>query len=710
MSNDTDSSNDTLLGRVLGGSYKVDHLIGEGGMGSVYEATHTRVDRLFAIKVLNIKLAQNKEAKARFEREAMIGSRLGHDHIVAVMDFDYTDEGFPFLVMERLNGVDLSVELKRHGALPLERAASVIRQVGVALAAAHEEGVVHRDLKPENIFLCRRQGGGELVKVMDFGISKVLTSDSILTSHATVLGTPWYMAPEQAEGKVDKVDLRADVFALGAILYHMCAGEMPFKGDNVPSVLFQVVHGTPTPLPELSPDVDPGVVRVIDKAMSKRRADRYQTAAEMVDDLAAVLGERWWDVLLMESSLDIKGPGSMPAVGTRRPSGEPGDGDIALGGTVAMGGSDTAQPSAQVVQRSNSGEQDRESAGTAKTALPEDLGSAATMAGEMATADGLTPSGNVARPLLADSVQQKPSTKLDSPAAVLDSLKPSAPLLDSLQEPARRTTLSRGSGEVRLKPEPPLAVAAPPGARLRWLALAAGLVLMIGAGVAISMRGGGDLDVGHGARSAPAPGPASAALPPTGQQKPAARPAPPAGQQKPAPGSVPPGDRPPETRAQPGAEARAETRAVAKVSTRSLTVHSNPAGARVTANGKLLGKTPLVDQIVLQQAIKLRIHKPGFSAAIRKVIKGAEPRTFKVTLHALKATLNVVALDHGRPVSADIYLNGRKVDQTPAELSELKPGKYKVQLKCSGYVPVSKMVTLRPGKQDRIAVGLTRRK
>jgi len=145
---------DTFVGRTLGGSYLVKQLIGEGGMGQVYEASHTRVQRSFAIKVLNVRLTKLPEVRARFEREAMLGSRLGHDHIVAVTDFDNTDDGYPFLVMELLQGQDLGQAITRQGPIEPVRAVSIVRQVADALMAAHSEGVVHRDLKPENIFLC----------------------------------------------------------------------------------------------------------------------------------------------------------------------------------------------------------------------------------------------------------------------------------------------------------------------------------------------------------------------------------------------------------------------------------------------------------------------------------------------------------------------------------------------------------------------------
>jgi len=303
---------DFLIGRVLGGAYKIERLIGEGGMGQVYEASHTRIPRKFAVKVLSIKMTTVPTVVARFQREAMIGSRLGHDHIVAVTDFDTTDDGFPYLVMELLEGKDLSGTLMAEGALTPVRATSILRQVLLALSAAHAEGVVHRDMKPENIMLCRKRGGGEIAKVMDFGISKVLTSDSIVTSHSQLLGTPWYMAPEQAEGRIKEIDHRTDLFSLGLIYYNMLTGRMPFEGDSVPSVLYQVVHKAPPPLADISPELPAGLGKVVEQAIEKESDKRFQSANDFVEAVQEALGDAWKDVLIHELGDGSEAPASVP--------------------------------------------------------------------------------------------------------------------------------------------------------------------------------------------------------------------------------------------------------------------------------------------------------------------------------------------------------------------------------------------------------------
>ena len=312
-------ANDPLIGKVLQGTYELTRLIGQGGMGSVYEAAHARVDRRFAIKVLHCSMIKDEVVMARFKREAMLGSRLGHDHIVPVLDFDHTDDGNPYLVMELLEGLNLGKVMRDEGAMPLVRACSVIRQICRALSAAHAEGVVHRDLKPDNIFLCQRQGGGEQVMVMDFGISKVLSSESILTARSAVMGTPWYMSPEQAAGKTDRVDHRSDIFSLGILFYQMLSGERPFVGDSIPRVLYQVVTHTPPPLDQVRPGLPAGVTALVERAMRKKRDARCQSVDKFVADLARALGQRWTEVMVAElGSSDDEAPIARQSTGSSR--------------------------------------------------------------------------------------------------------------------------------------------------------------------------------------------------------------------------------------------------------------------------------------------------------------------------------------------------------------------------------------------------------
>jgi len=211
------------VGSVIAGTYTIEALIGRGGMGAVFVASHNRLPgKKVAIKVLHAELGGD-EILARFKREAQIASLLSHPNIVHIEDYNVTSDGMPYLVLEYLQGESLAQRL-RAGPLTVEQMSSIIRQVGSALAAAHAKGIVHRDLKPQNIFLVPSEIDGqtrEIAKVLDFGISKMRDSQTVKTQDSALLGTPQYMAPEQATGQHDKVDERTDIFALGAIVYEM---------------------------------------------------------------------------------------------------------------------------------------------------------------------------------------------------------------------------------------------------------------------------------------------------------------------------------------------------------------------------------------------------------------------------------------------------------------------------------------------------------
>ncbi len=276
-----DQGPDPMIGRVLSGLYKVDSRIGEGGMGTVYMAFHVHLERPFAVKVLSEKVAANKQAVDRLLMEAKAASSIDHENIVDVVSFDATEDGKVFLVMEMLEGLSLA-DLVDKGPMKVERALPIALQVCEALHAAHERDIVHRDLKPDNVFIVRKKDA-DFVKVLDFGISKVKTAEAEqvrMTRTGQLVGTPLYMSPEQAKGEAD-VDRRADVYALGVMLFEMLAGEPPFEGSNYFQLLWK--HGNEAP-PELSakrPEVPAGVAAAVMKALSKSPDDRFQTMAEM---------------------------------------------------------------------------------------------------------------------------------------------------------------------------------------------------------------------------------------------------------------------------------------------------------------------------------------------------------------------------------------------------------------------------------------------
>ncbi len=283
---DADEGPDPMIGRVLSGLYKVDSRIGEGGMGTVYMAVHIHLDKPFAVKVLSDKVAANKSAIDRLKQEARAASSIDHDNIVDVVSFDATDDGRVFLVMEMLEGKSLA-DVIEPGPMALSRALPIAHQMCEALQAAHDGGIVHRDLKPENVFICRKRDS-DFVKILDFGISKVKTAEAEqvrMTRTGQLVGTPLYMSPEQARGEAD-VDHRADIYALGVMLYEMLTARPPFEGGNYFQLLWK--HGNEEPKPPSEYVSMPAAVEAaILKALAKDPADRPQSMAALSAALSA---------------------------------------------------------------------------------------------------------------------------------------------------------------------------------------------------------------------------------------------------------------------------------------------------------------------------------------------------------------------------------------------------------------------------------------
>jgi serine/threonine-protein kinase len=280
------AASDIRVGAVLQDTYEITSLLGKGGMGAVFLARHRRLPgRQVAVKVLQNGAGLNSELFARFRREAEIASQLGHPNIVEVHDFDTLPDGTPFLLMEYLRGESLEARLDR-GPLPLAEAFAIVRQIGSALQAAHRAGVVHRDLKPANVFLLPADTG-ERVKLLDFGISKILDSQTMQTQEAVLMGTPQYMAPEQALGKNSEIDARTDLFALGCIVYEMLSGAPPFAGEgsSIVQVIFRIVHTQPEPLASRCPDAPAHVIAAVERALSKDPKDRYPDVASFITEL-----------------------------------------------------------------------------------------------------------------------------------------------------------------------------------------------------------------------------------------------------------------------------------------------------------------------------------------------------------------------------------------------------------------------------------------
>jgi eukaryotic-like serine/threonine-protein kinase len=288
-----DGEPDPRLGAVVGGVYRLDERIGEGGMGTVYRATHIHLGKGFAVKVLADHAREKPEAVERLRQEAVTASGIEHDHIVNILSFDRTDQGEVFIVMELLRGQSLHALLSQ-GPLPLRRAVPIAQQIAWALQATHARGIVHRDLKPENVFVMDK-GGADFVKVLDFGISKVRSAEAErvrVTRTGQLVGTPLYMSPEQARGEAD-VDLRADVYAVGVLLYEMLTGAPPFEGRNYFQLLWKHGNEPPEPPSRRAPaaHIPDAVESVVLRALQKDPAARFASMGDLDQALAAAAPE-----------------------------------------------------------------------------------------------------------------------------------------------------------------------------------------------------------------------------------------------------------------------------------------------------------------------------------------------------------------------------------------------------------------------------------
>jgi serine/threonine protein kinase len=285
------AAQDSLTDTLFAGRFRIQALLGKGGMGAVYLARHEVLGRLFAIKVILRGLSGDADIQARFRREARAASRIEHPHITSVFDFGYTDEGRPYIAMEYVDGPSLAAVLKREGRLPISRAVHVLRQITEALAAAHAGQVIHRDLKPANIVLTTHRDESDYVKVLDFGMAKILGTSSGLTLDGHTFGTPEYMAPEQC--LTSSVDHRADLYSFGIIAFEALVGRVPFGGKTLTELLAaHIQEDAPVPSKAAGFDLPPLLDRMVLRCMAKRPEDRYPSAHTILaelDGLAAAM-------------------------------------------------------------------------------------------------------------------------------------------------------------------------------------------------------------------------------------------------------------------------------------------------------------------------------------------------------------------------------------------------------------------------------------
>jgi serine/threonine protein kinase len=315
------------VGEVLDGKYRVERVLGNGGMGVVVAARHLQLDQLVAIKLVLPETTRNDVLVARFLREARSAAKLRSEHVARVLDVACLADGAPYIVMEYLEGADLAAVLDSEGPLGMAEACDYMLQACHAIAEAHRLGIVHRDLKPENIYRTTRVGGASLIKVLDFGISKVMTSDlGALTQTRAVLGSPAYMAPEQLRSS-RRADPRADVWALGVVLYELLTRRCPFEADSLPDLCLKVTREPPRPLDELRDDLPAELVQVIARCLEKDADRRFADAGELADALEpfAAAPPRPWVARtpdpMRQLAETMAAPPSMPttaAVGARK--------------------------------------------------------------------------------------------------------------------------------------------------------------------------------------------------------------------------------------------------------------------------------------------------------------------------------------------------------------------------------------------------------
>lgn len=282
-------------GDVLLGKYRVDRVLGKGGMGMVVAAQHVHLGGLFAIKIMLPEMLDNPEAVGRFLREAQASSRLRSEHVARVHDVGTLENGIPYMVLEYLEGQDLDRELTSRGVLGVGQSAAYMAQVAEALIEAHAAGIVHRDLKPANLFLTRRANGSSCIKVLDFGISKDVTAGNQaaqkLTQTGSIMGSPHYMSPEQLIDSKN-VDARSDIWALGIILYELVTGRMPFNAETMPEIVARVLSTNPPPPSKLRPDLPPVFEALILKCIEKERDNRFQSVQEFLNALKPFVNEQ----------------------------------------------------------------------------------------------------------------------------------------------------------------------------------------------------------------------------------------------------------------------------------------------------------------------------------------------------------------------------------------------------------------------------------
>jgi serine/threonine-protein kinase len=278
-----------LEGEILAGKYRAERVLGSGAMGVVVRVTHVATSQVLALKYLRPSVARDPQATARFLREAEAAGRIQNPHVVRISDVGTVASGVPYLVMEYLEGVTLEARLKAGPPLDVATACDFALQACEGLAAAHATGVIHRDIKPANLTLCPREEQSELLKILDFGVSKIVDETQGLTRTQTALGSPLYMSPEQMRS-ARNADARADQWSLGAVIYRMLTGKLPFYASSLPRVCILVMEGSFAPINTLCPDLPTPLVDAVERCLKVEPNERHADVADLAQALAPFAG------------------------------------------------------------------------------------------------------------------------------------------------------------------------------------------------------------------------------------------------------------------------------------------------------------------------------------------------------------------------------------------------------------------------------------
>ncbi len=344
------AAEDPLVGTVVSDRYRIVRKVGEGGMGAVYQAEHAVIGKRVALKVLFADLSRRPELVARFLQEAKSASRIGHENVIDISDFGQTGEGLVYIAMEFLEGQDLGRALRSERTLPWGRARGILMQIAKGLRAAHAQGIIHRDMKPENIFLVQRDGRPDFVKVLDFGIAKVVSADNNdgprLTQTGMIFGTPEYMSPEQAQGQPP--DHRVDVYAVGCIMYHMLTGVVPFHADSFMGILTKHLLEPVIPPRQRRPDlqIPADVEAVCLRALEKDRDKRWADMDEFYRAIGAAGGQPFEPSTVRNYLVKPDLPGAtLKYPSLAEPNAEVRDSRTAIAATPPVGTFDDERPS-----------------------------------------------------------------------------------------------------------------------------------------------------------------------------------------------------------------------------------------------------------------------------------------------------------------------------------------------------------------------------